>query len=121
MADKNKCPLQFDCYGQNTMQYEFHLLMGILNFTMTNLLSVEGSPIKIYKHCQKAFISQNKRAEFCSERYRNKFNVYKSRAKAKLSNKRKFKKRNLPHKIIFSGRPLLIDFAKSAHNELIKY
>lgn len=65
------------------MQYEFHSLMGILNFTMTNLLSADGSPLKICKHCQKAFISQNKRAEFCSERCRNQFNVYKSRAKAK--------------------------------------
>ena len=65
------------------IQYEFHSLMGILNFTMANLLSAEGSPLKICKHCQKAFISQNKRAEFCSERCRNQFNVYKSRAKAK--------------------------------------
>lgn len=65
------------------MQYEFHSLMGVLNFTMANLLSAEGSSLKICKHCQKAFISQNKRAEFCSERCRNQFNVYKSRAKAK--------------------------------------
>lgn len=65
------------------IQYEFHSLMGILNFTMANLLSAEGSPLKICKHCKKAFISQNKRAEFCSERCRNQFNVYKSRAKAK--------------------------------------
>lgn len=67
------------------MQYEFYSLMGILNFTMANLLSAEGAPLKICKHCQKAFISQNKRAEFCSERCRNQFNVYKSRAKAKKS------------------------------------
>lgn len=65
------------------MQYEFHSLMGVLNFTMANLLSADGAPLKICKHCQKAFISQNKRAEFCSERCRNQFNVYKSRAKAK--------------------------------------
>ncbi len=67
------------------IQYEFHSLMGVLNFTMANLLSAEGSPLKICKHCQKAFISQNKRAEFCSERCRNQFNVYKSRAKAKTN------------------------------------
>lgn len=67
------------------MQYEFHSLMGILNFTMANLLSADGAPLKICKHCQKAFISQNKRAEFCSERCRNQFNVYKSRAKAKMN------------------------------------
>ena len=67
------------------MQYEFHSLMGVLNFTMANLLSAEGSPLKICKHCQKTFISQNKRAEFCSERCRNQFNVYKSRAKAKMN------------------------------------
>lgn len=66
------------------IQYEFHSLMGILNFTMANLLSADGSPLKICKHCHKAFISQNKRAEFCSERCRNQFNVYKSRAKAKF-------------------------------------
>ncbi len=65
------------------MQYEFHSMIGVLNFTMANLLSAEGSPLKICKHCQKTFISQNKRAEFCSERCRNQFNVYKSRAKAK--------------------------------------
>lgn len=67
------------------IQYEFHSLMGVLNFTMANLLSAEGSPLKICKHCQKTFISQNKRAEFCSERCRNQFNVYKSRAKAKMN------------------------------------
>lgn len=65
------------------MQYEFHSLMGILIYTMANLLSSDGSPLKICKHCQKAFISHNKRAEFCSERCRNQFNVYKSRAKSK--------------------------------------
>ena len=68
------------------MQYEFHSLMGVLNYTMANLLSAEGVPLKICKHCHKAFISQNKRAEFCSERCRNQFNVYKSRAKAKICN-----------------------------------
>lgn len=65
------------------MHYEFNSLMAVLNFTMANLLSAEGSPLKICKHCGKAFISENKRAEFCSERCRNQFNVYKSRAKAK--------------------------------------
>jgi len=66
------------------MHYEFNSLMAILNFTIANLLSADGSPLKICKHCGKAFISENKRAEFCSERCRNQFNVYKSRAKAKL-------------------------------------
>ena len=65
------------------MKYEFNSLMAVLNFTMANLLSAEDSPLKICKHCGKAFISENKRAEFCSERCRNQFNVYKSRAKAK--------------------------------------
>lgn len=65
------------------MQYEFYSLIGVLNYTMANLLSAEGAPLKICKHCHKAFISQNKRAEFCSERCRNQFNVYKSRAKVK--------------------------------------
>lgn len=66
------------------MHYEFNSLMAILNFTMANLLSAERSPLKICKHCGKVFISENKRAEFCSERCRNQFNVYKSRTKAKL-------------------------------------
>ena len=63
------------------MHYEFNSLIAVLNFTMANLLSAEGSPLKICKHCGNAFISENKRAEFCSERCRNQFNVYKSRAK----------------------------------------
>lgn len=63
------------------MQYEFYSMIGVLNYTMANLLSADGAPLKICKHCHKAFISQNKRAEFCSERCRNQFNVYKSRAK----------------------------------------
>lgn len=65
------------------MHYEFNSLTAVLNFTMANLLSSEGSPLKICKHCGTAFISENRRAEFCSERCRNQFNVYKSRAKAK--------------------------------------
>lgn len=67
------------------MHYEFNSLIAVLNFAMANLLSAEGSPLKICKHCDKAFISENKRAEFCSDRCRNQFNVYKSRAKAKLN------------------------------------
>lgn len=65
------------------MHYEFNSLMAVLNFTMANLLSTKDSPLKTCKHCGKAFISENKRAEFCSERCRNQFNVYKSRAKVK--------------------------------------
>lgn len=67
------------------MHYEFNSLIAVLNFTMANLLSAEGSPLKICKHCGNAFISENKRAEFCSERCRNQFNVYKSRAKTKMN------------------------------------
>lgn len=65
------------------MHYEFNSLIAVLNFTMANLLSAAGSPLKICKHCGNAFISENKRAEFCSKRCRNQFNVYKSRAKSK--------------------------------------
>lgn len=65
------------------MHYEFNSLMAVLNFTMANLLSAECSTLKTCKHCRKAFILENKRAEFCSERCRNQFNVYKSRAKTK--------------------------------------
>ncbi len=63
------------------MKYKFLTLIDVLNFTMANLLSADGSPLKICKHCHKAFISRNKCAEFCSEHCRNQFNVYKSRAK----------------------------------------
>lgn len=65
------------------MHNEFNSLMSVFNFIMANLLSAEGSPLKVCKHCNKAFISENKRTEFCSERCRNQFNVYKSRAKTK--------------------------------------
>jgi hypothetical protein len=67
------------------MEYEFNSLIAVMNFTMATLLSDDSSPLKICKQCNKAFISQNKRAEFCSLRCRNQFNVYKSRAKSKAN------------------------------------
>lgn len=85
LNDKLKTSIRYSLTVTDKIQmhYEFDSLMAILNFTMANLLSAEGSPLKTCKHCGKAFISENKRAEFCSERCRNQFNVYKSRAKAK--------------------------------------
>ena len=85
LNDKLKTNIRYSLTVKDKIQmhYEFNSLMAVLNFTMANLLSAEGSPLKICKHCGKAFISENKRTEFCSERCRNQFNVYKSRSKAK--------------------------------------
>lgn len=57
------------------MQYEYHPLVGISNYTMANLLLSEDTQLKICNPCKKAFIAQNKRDEFCSGRCRNQFNV----------------------------------------------
>ena len=43
--------------------------------------------MRMCRHCKKAFVASRKGNEFCSQKYKNQFNVYKSREKKK-GNKR---------------------------------
>lgn len=83
MIDKLKTSIRYSLSATDkiSIQYEFCSLIAVINFTMANLLAAEGSPLKVCKHCGTPFYSENKRTDFCSERCRNQYNVYKSRAK----------------------------------------
>lgn len=83
LNDKLKTNIRYSLSATDkiSIQYEFCSLIAIINFTMANLLAAESSPLKVCKHCETPFYSENKKSEFCSERCRNQYNVYKSRAK----------------------------------------
>lgn len=83
LNDKLKTNIRYSLSATDKIriQYEFCSLIAVINFTLANLLATEGSPLKTCKHCGTPFYSKNKKSEFCSERCRNQYNVYKSRAK----------------------------------------
>lgn len=83
LSDKLKTNIRYSISATDKIgiQYEFCSLIAVINFTLANLLATESSPLKVCKHCGTPFYSENKKSEFCSERCRNQYNVYKSRAK----------------------------------------
>ena len=66
-----------------TIYWDFHsLLLGIQ--MMFSFLLVDGEkPLRLCKHCHKAFLSNRANAAFCSARCKNQYNVYKTRAKSR--------------------------------------
>lgn len=83
LNDKLKTNIRYNLSATDkiSIRYEFCSLIAVINFTLANLLAKESSPLKVCKHCETPFYSENKKSEFCSERCRNQYNVYKSRAK----------------------------------------
>jgi len=61
--------------------WDFPSLNAAVNVLYGFYLTHPERPLRICKHCGKAFIMKNPRAEFCSVQCRNQFNVYKSRRK----------------------------------------
>lgn len=47
------------------------------------MLTDSENPIRLCRHCTKAFVASRPSAVFCSPQCKNKYNVYKSRAKNK--------------------------------------
>ena len=47
------------------------------------MLTDTEKPIRICKHCLQTFVASRPSAVFCSPQCKNKYNVYKSRAKEK--------------------------------------
>jgi len=66
-----------------TLVWDFNSLIMALKTVYGFLVSNEYEPLRICKHCGKVFFATHGRAEFCSGRCRNQFNVYKSRRKMK--------------------------------------
>jgi hypothetical protein len=63
------------------LKWEFDSLKTVLETAYCLYISDPASPLKMCKHCRKAYYNSNQRSEFCSGRCKNQWNVYKSRRK----------------------------------------
>lgn len=68
-----------------TLVWDFDSLLLGIQMMFTFMLTDEEKPLRLCKHCMKAFIASRPSAVFCSPRCKNQYNVYKSRAKKKDS------------------------------------
>ena len=67
--------------------WDFHSLLIMVQMCFSFMLTDKDSDMRMCKHCKKAFVASRKGNEFCSQKCKNQFNVYKSREKKK-GNKR---------------------------------
>ena len=66
-----------------TIIWDFHSLMLGIQMMFSFMLTDSENPIKLCRHCTKAFVASRPSAVFCSPQCKNKHNVYKSRARNK--------------------------------------
>ena len=66
-----------------TIVWDFHSLLLGIQMMFSFVLTDGDKPIRLCKHCTKAFVASRPSAVFCSAQCKNKHNVYKSRAKDK--------------------------------------
>ena len=67
--------------GQPVMRWEFASLKAVMDLFVVGCITDPAQPIRQCKHCGRIFFRDDLRMEFCSPQCRNKFNVYKSRAR----------------------------------------
>lgn len=73
----------YNVEGKPQIEWQTAGLSNSIELAYTILLCSEPKSIGCCKHCGKPFIAKNPKTEFCGSLCRNKFNVYKSRAKSK--------------------------------------
>ena len=66
-----------------TIVWDFHSLLLGVQMMFSFMLTDSENPIKLCRHCTKAFVASRPSAVFCSPQCKNKHNVYKSRARNK--------------------------------------
>lgn len=66
-----------------TIVWDFHSLLLGVQMMFSFMLTDEKSSLKVCKHCGKAFVASSPNSVFCSGKCKNRYNVYKSRAKDK--------------------------------------
>ena len=66
-----------------TIVWDFHSLMLGVQMMFSFMLTDQDKPLRICKHCAEIFVASRPSAIFCSSQCKNKYNVYKSRAKDK--------------------------------------
>lgn len=63
--------------------WDFHSLMLGVQVMFRFMLTDQDKPIRVCKHCSEVFVASRPSAVFCSPQCKNRYNVYKSRAKDK--------------------------------------
>ncbi len=66
-----------------TIVWDFHSLLLGIQMMLSFMITDETKPLRVCKHCDKAFVAERPNAVFCSPRCKNQYNVYKSREKKK--------------------------------------
>ena len=66
-----------------TIYWDFHSLLLGIQMMFSFMLVDDAKPLRLCKHCHKAFLSNRANAAFCSARCKNQYNVYKTRAKSR--------------------------------------
>ena len=66
-----------------TIVWDFHSLMLGIQMMFSLMVTDQEKPMRICKHCSEVFVASRPSAVFCSPQCKNKYNVYKSRAKDK--------------------------------------
>ena len=61
--------------------WDFHSLLVMVQMCFSFMLTDKDNDMRMCKHCKKAFVASRKGNEFCSQKCKNQFNVYKSREK----------------------------------------
>lgn len=72
-----------DLLDKPTIVWDFHSLLLGIQMMFSFMLTDEAKPIRLCKHCTRAFVASRTSASFCSPRCKNQYNVYKSRGKGK--------------------------------------
>ena len=67
--------------GRPEMCWEFASMKAVMDLFVVGCITDSAQPIRQCKHCGKVFYREDLRMEFCSHQCRNRYNVYKSRAK----------------------------------------
>ena len=70
-----------------TIVWDFHSLLLGVQMMFSSMLTDSENPIKLCRHCTKAFVASRPSAVFCSPQCKNKHNVYKSGARKTSSDK----------------------------------
>ena len=70
-----------------TIIWNFHSLLLGIQMMFSFMLTDSKNPIRLCRHCTKAFVASRPSAVFCSPQCKNKHNVYKSRAKKNRSDR----------------------------------
>lgn len=70
-----------ELHDKPVIVWDFHSLLRCVQMMFSFMLTDEGNPLRMCKHCTKVFLTSRSNAEFCSPQCKNQFNVYKSRSK----------------------------------------